>query len=176
MQDDAVAETGTETETVTTRGMTTPGESRSARRRVLARRIVVIAVVALQMVFVVRAYWAPHREFGYQMFPESSQWSADIYRVSNDERISIEDGWFGYRWNDLVDGRGLDVPWRRHHADSGVGRQLQFLQEALDWVAENTPGDTTTEYLEAVVTTWPNLGDPETVVLRSTQRRPEAVG
>lgn len=150
----------------------------TSRWRIGLRRVVVAAVVVAQVAFVVRAYWAPHREFGYQMFPESSQWSAEISRVSGDAatgdlvRVSIEDGWFGYRWTDLVDGRGLDVPWRRHHADSGLGRQLEFLQEALDWVARNTPNDTETDYLEAVVTTWPNLGDAEIVVLRSVERDP----
>jgi hypothetical protein len=133
-------------------------------------------VVVLQLAFVVRAYWAPHHEFGYQMFPESSQWQAEIYAVADGQRRSIDEGWSGYRWNDLVDGRGLDVPWRRHHADSGVDRQLAFLQEALDWVATNTPDDDRTEYLEAVVTTWPNLGEPETQVLRSVERFPQQAG
>ena len=133
-----------------------------------------MGVVVLQAVFVVRAYWAPHREFGYQMFPESSQWQADIYAVSASRRVSIEDGWAGYRWSELVEGRGLTVPWRRHHADSGLERQLQLLQEALDWVARNTPDDTETEHLEAVVTTWPNLGEAETVVLRSVDRTEDA--
>jgi hypothetical protein len=133
-------------------------------------------VVVLQLAFVVRAYWAPHHEFGYQMFPESSQWQAEIYAVADGQRRSIDEGWSGYRWNDLVDGRGLDVPWRRHHADSGVDRQLAFLQEALDWVATNTPDDDRTEYLEAVVTTWPNLGEPETQVLRSVERFPQRAG
>lgn len=133
-------------------------------------------MVVLQLAFVVRAYWAPHHEFGYQMFPESSQWQAEIYAVADGQRRSIDEGWSGYRWNDLVDGRGLDVPWRRHHADSGVDRQLAFLQEALDWVATNTPDDDRTEYLEAVVTTWPNLGEPETQVLRSVERFPQRAG
>ncbi len=155
-------------------------DRRPAARTV--RRIVFVGVIALQVVFVARAYWAPHREFGYQMFPESSQWSAEIYRVSargaepDGARASIEDGWFGYDWNELVDGRGLDVPWRRHHADSGLDRQLEFVQEALDWVARNTPDDDETRYLEAVVTTWPNLGDAETVVLRSVDRDVPAEG
>lgn len=141
------------------------------------RRLAFVVVIVVQAAFVVRAYWAPHREFGYQMFPESSQWSAQISRVSGDgSGVSIEDGWFGYDWNELVDGRGLDVPWRRHHADSGVGRQLEFLQEALDWVARNTPDDDETRYLEAVVTTWPNLGDAEQVVLRSVDRDPPMAG
>jgi hypothetical protein len=131
---------------------------------------VVIGFVLLQVAFVVRAYWAPHHEFGYQMFPESSQWQAEIVRVTPTGRSSIEDGWAGYRWNDLVEGRGLDVPWRRHHADSGLDRQLRFLEEALDWVATHTPDDTETEYLEATVTAWPNLGPAETRVIRSVDR------
>ena len=66
-------------------------------------------------------------------------------------------------------------PWavgavRRHHADAGLDNQLAFLDAALDWVAGNTPRDTETRYLEAVVTTWHNTDEPEVVVLRSDDR------
>jgi hypothetical protein len=140
-----------------------------ARRR--ARRNAVIAFVAIQLVFVVRAYWAPHREFGYQMFPEASQWRADIVRVSSDGTTSpIDQPWAGYEWNRLVQGRGLSSPWHKHHADAGIDNQLEFLDEAMAWVADNTPADADTRYLEATVTTWFNLGPPETVVLRTADR------
>ena len=139
--------------------------------RVMLRRFAVVAIVALQSAMVVRAYWAPHMEFGYQMFPESSQWRAEIVRVTSDgERVPITEPWSGYTWNELVRGRGLASPWRRHHADSGVDRQLAFLEEALDWVAANTPDDATTRWLEAEVTIWHNLGEPETLVLTSARR------
>ena len=136
-----------------------------------ARRVVVVGLVVLQLVLVARAYWAPHKEFGFQMFPESSQWQADIVRVTaGGERISIEEEWSGYRWNELVPGRGLYNPWRRHHADAGIENQLEFLDEALVWVAANTPDDTETVRLEATVTVWPNLGPPQTYAIVSPDR------
>lgn len=136
-----------------------------------ARRLVVVGLVALQLGMVVRAYWAPHMEFGFQMFPEASQWQADVVRVTADgRRVSIEEPWFGYEWNDLVQGRGLGTPWRRKHADAGLDNQLEFLAEALDWVAANTPRDDETVRLEAKVTLWHNMGDPRRVVLTSDDR------
>ena len=41
---------------------------------------------------------------------------------------------------------------------------------ALDYVADHTPRDTDTRYLEAVVTTWHDADAPKTVVLRSKDR------
>ena len=105
------------------------------------------------------------------MFPEASTWSADVVRVTDDgRRVPIAEPWSGYRWNDLVEGRGLSVLSVRHHADAGLDNQLAFLDAALDWVADNTPRDTETRYLEAVVTTWHNTDEPEVVVLRSDDR------
>jgi hypothetical protein len=136
-----------------------------------ARRIVFIGLIALQLAMVARAYWAPHKEFGFQMFSESSQWQAEIVRVTDDGgRVPIDEPWAGYEWQELVRGRGLTAPWRRQHADAGVDNQLELLGEALDWVAANTPADASTRYLEAEVTVWPNLGEPVTVVLRSEER------
>lgn len=130
-----------------------------------------IAFVVAQLSLVVRAYWAPHHEFGYQMFPEATEWRADIVRVtSQGESISVEQPWAGYEWNRLARDRGLWSPWRRHHADAGLDNQLAFLDEALEWVAENTPADTETQYLEATVTSWYNLRPPTTVVMRSPVR------
>jgi hypothetical protein len=61
-----------------------------ARWTVWARRIVVVVVVVAQLAFVVRAYHSAHKEFGFQMFPESSTWQADIVRVTADgQRIPI---------------------------------------------------------------------------------------
>ena len=143
----------------------------SARSRIVARRIVVLTVIAAQLAFVVRAYFADHREFGYQMFPESSTWQAEIVRVTADgTRIPISDRWNGYRWGDLVTSRGLSSPSVRQHADAGLDNQLAFLDAALDYVAEHTPDDTETQYLEAVVTTWHNTDEPDVVVLRSADR------
>jgi hypothetical protein len=140
----------------------------------VARRVVVAAVVVLQLGLVVRAYWSDHREFGFQMFPESSTWRADVVRVTaGGDRIPITRPWSGYRWGELVDSRGLARAEVRHHADAGLDNQIAFLDAALDWVAANTPRDHETLYIEATVTTWHNTDPPETRVLR-TAHRPEA--
>lgn len=141
------------------------------RGRVWARRIVVTGVVAAQLGFVARGYVSAHKEFAFQMFPESSTWQAEIVRVTTDgRRISVTEPWAGYRWSDLAPERGLAFPGRRRHADAGLDNQVAFLDAALDYVARHTPRDTETAYLEAVVTTWHNTDDPETVVLRSVER------
>ncbi|MBD0280876.1 MAG: hypothetical protein ICV69_01575 [Thermoleophilaceae bacterium] len=142
-----------------------------SRVTVVARRVVVVAVVVLQLGFVARAYWSDHKEFGFQMFPESSTWRADVVRVTaGGRRVSIEQPWSGYRWRELVQDRGLRYPSIRHHADAGLANQLAFLEAALDWVADNTPRDTETRYLEARVTAWHNADPPRVSVLRSDLR------
>lgn len=141
------------------------------RRRVWARRIVVAVVVVAQLGFVARGYGSAHKEFAFQMFPESSTWRADIVRVTTDgQRIPVAEPWAGYRWSDLAPDRGLAFPGRRRYADAGLDNQLAFLDAALDYVARNTPADDETVYLEAVVTTWYNDDEPGTVVMRSVER------
>ena len=106
----------------------------------------VIAVVVLQLGFIARGYWSDHKEFAFQMFPESSTWRADVVRVTADgQRIPIERPWSGYRWDELVQSRGLRFPSFRHHADAGLANQLAFLEASLDWVADNTPRDRETQ-------------------------------
>ena len=131
----------------------------------------VLAVVILQVGFAVRGYWSDHKPFAFQMFPESSTWRADVVRVTTDgRRVPIEDPWSGYRWDELVRSRGLSYPAVRHHADAGLANQLAFLDSALDWVADNTPRDGETRYLEARVTAWHNADPPRVEVLRSHVR------
>jgi hypothetical protein len=143
-----------------------------SRARVIARRVVVVAVVVAQLGFIARAYWSDHKEFGFQMFPESSTWRADVVRVTHDgRRVPVELPWSGYRWDELVPNRGLAYPSVRHHADSGLDNQLAFLEEALDWVAGNTPRDRQTRYLEARVTSWHNDDPPRVELIRSDVRR-----
>jgi hypothetical protein len=138
---------------------------------VWTRRIVVVVVVVTQVAFVVRAYHSAHKEFGFQMFPESSMWQAEIVRVTDDgQRVPISNPWDGYHWSQLVQARGLAYPALRQHADAGLDNQLAFLGAALDYVADHTPRDTDTRYLEAVVTTWHDADAPKTVVLRSKDR------
>jgi hypothetical protein len=139
--------------------------------RVVGRRVVVLAVVVLQLGFVVRGYWSDHKPFAFQMFPESSTWRADVVRVTADgRRVAVERPWSGYRWDELVRDRGLGYPSVRHHADAGLDNQLAFLASALDWVAANTPRDHDTRYLEATVTAWHNADPPRTELLRSRVR------
>ena len=137
----------------------------------VSRRVVVVAVVLLQLGLVARGYWADHKEFAFQMFPESSTWRADVTRVTADgRRLPVELPWSGYRWDELVTDRGLSYPAVRRHADAGLDNQLAFLEAALAWVARNTPRDAETRYLEARVTAWHNDDPPRTTVLRSPVR------
>ena len=132
------------------------------------RRLVVLAVVLLQLALVARGYWSDHKEFAFQMFPESSTWRASVVRVTADgRRVPIELPWFGYHWEELVRDRGLSYPRVRHHADAGLDNQLAFLEAALDWVADHTPRDRKTRYLEATVTSWHNADRPTVEILRS---------
>jgi hypothetical protein len=138
---------------------------------VVCRRAVVLAVVVAQLTFIVRGYWSDHKPFAFPMFPESSTWRADVVRVTADgRRVPVERPWAGYRWEELVPDRGLAYPAVRHHADAGLANQLAFLRSALDWVAENTPRDDETRYLEARVTAWHNADPPSVEVLRSRVR------
>ena len=130
--------------------------------------MVVVAVVALQLGFLAAGYWSDHKPFAFQMFPESSTWRADVVRVTADgARIPVEQPWSGYRWDALVGNVGLQEPAVRHHADAGLANQLAFLASSLDWVADHTPRDRQTRYLEARVTSWHNADRPRSEVLRS---------
>lgn len=142
-----------------------------SRARIVGRRLLVALVVVVQLALVVRGYWSAHKEFAFQMFPESSTWRAEIVRVTTDgDRVPVTQPWAGYRWDELVVGRGLGHPDVRHHADAGLDNQVAFLDAALDYVAANTPRDDETRYLEATVTTWHNTDEPEVTVLRSDDR------
>jgi hypothetical protein len=139
--------------------------------RIVGRRVVVAAVIGVQVALAARGYFADHKEFAFQMFPESSTWRAEIVRVTADgRRVPIERPWSGYSWPDLVQDRGLSYPAIRHHADAGLDNQLAFLDAALDWVADNTPRDDETRYLEATVTSWHNDDPPTLEVMRSSER------
>ena len=119
---------------------------------------------------IVVAYDSDHKTFGFQMFPESSRWQADIVRVRADgTHVPLADEW-EYRWSDLVRGRGLTNPFVEHHADSGLRNQFALFQGALDWVAQHTPDDTTTAYLEAEVTYTDNGRGPSVRTFRSVER------
>jgi hypothetical protein len=135
-------------------------------------RVVFVGVVAAQVTLLVRGSDEPHPVLAFRMFDESSDWRADIVRVTTDgRRVPIDEPWpGGYRWAALVPDRGLAVPGSEHHADAGVDSTLAFLQSALDWVAANTPADHETRYLEAHVVYDRNAHAQETVTLRSRER------
>ncbi len=138
-------------------------------RRRTAQAFFVLAV-ATQVFFIVRAYHDPHVHFGYQPFNESSTWQARIFRVTRDgRRIDVQHGWHGYTWDGLVRER-VGHPFHLAHADSGVDSTLEFLRAALDWVADNTPADPDTRYLEAEVTYYRNTRGPIHRLFRSHER------
>ena len=131
----------------------------------------VVGVLALQVGFALNGYRDPHKFFAFQPFNESSTWSADIVRVTWDgERKPVADDWAGYRWNSLVGMPALTGYSRTRHASYGVDATIAFLDDALDWVATNTPADHETRYLEATVTYHRNTRGPQVTVLRSVER------
>jgi len=133
------------------------------------RRAVAAAIVITQLLLIIRAYSTDHAVFGFQMFPESSEWQASIEReLADGRRIDVREDWPGdYAWSDLVAGFGLGQPFARHHADTGLDSTLDFFAASLDWVAANTPLDTETVRLIATVTVWPNGREPRVVVLEA---------
>ncbi len=137
-----------------------------------ARRAVIAAVVALQIVAALAAYGEPHTPLGWQMFPASDEWEAEISRVTVDgDRRDIREPWpGGVRWSDVVRNHGLADPFRRHHATYGIETTLDFLEGALEWVAGHTPDDDHTLRIEAIVTYWENGRGPYRVVLASPDR------
>lgn len=152
-----------------------PARDTPARRpawRVRTAQIFFVVVLLAQAGLILRGYHDPHKFFGYQPFNESDTWQADLWRVTADgERVPIVDGrWSGYDWDDLVGVPRLRGPERLRHASSGAAATLDFLDEALDWVAAHTPDDTETRHLEAEVTWYRNSRGPFTTVLRSEAR------
>jgi hypothetical protein len=126
------------------------------------RRLVlgfIVAVLGVQVGFIINGYRDPHKFFAFQPFNESSTWRADIVRVTWDgRRLPIEGGWAGYEWNELVDMSALRGPSNLRHAYMGVGATVDFL------------ADTETRYFEATVTYFENTRGPNVTVLRSSER------
>ena len=142
----------------------------------LVRGFVALVLVG-HALLLARGYSDPHKLFAFQPFNESSTWRADVVRVTADgERLPVGLAWpGGYDWDELVGWRVLQQPSAVRHAYSGLGASLDFLDEALDWVADHTPDDHHTLYLEARVEAWRNGRGPEVVVHRS-ELREEAQG
>ena len=93
-------------------------------------------------------------------------------RVTVDgRRVSIDEPWpGGYDWDALVRWRVLERPERRRHAYVSFDASIDSLDEALDWVADHTPRDTETLYLEAKVVGTRNTRGPVRLVLRTEER------
>lgn len=138
----------------------------------MAVRVFVAVVLVGQVGLLLRAYADPHSFFGFQPFPESSTWEAEIVRVTVDgRRVGIDEPWpGGYDWDELVRWRVLERPDRRRHAYVSFDASIDFLDEALDWVADHTPRDTETLYLEANVEGTRNTRGPVRLVLRTDER------
>lgn len=138
----------------------------------MAVRAFVALVLLGQTALVVNAYGDPHRRFGFQPFRESSTWEAEIVRVTADGReVGIDEPWpGGYRWDDLVGWSVLQRPDRRRHAYASFDSSVEHLSAALDWVADHTPLDTETVYLEARVEGTRNTRGPIRLTLRSETR------
>ena len=139
----------------------------------LPRLGVVVAVIA-QLYFVVRGYSDPHKHFAFQPFNEFDVWHAEIERVTyRGARVSVARPWAGYSWQRLVGGdRGLDRPWIEKPASSGIASTLVFLQQALDFVAANTPRDRETHHYEATVYYSHNGGPKQLAKLESQPHFP----
>ena len=142
---------------------------RSTWQRLAARAFCAL-VLSAQLYFVVNAYRDPLKRFGFQPFAESSVWRVQIDAVDrHGEHRDISRGFEGYRWQTLVRERP-GAPFQTSTAASGIGTSLYFLQHALDYVADHTPRDRRTQYLEAQVWFRKNRGPVEHKTLRSKQR------
>ena len=146
------------------------------RFRTLWPRVAVVVAVLLQLYFIVRGYSDPHKHFAFQPFNEFDVWRADIVRVTyRGTRVSVKRPWVGYSWRKLVGGdRGLDRPWLQKPASSGIQSTLVFLQQALDFVAANTPHDRETHHYEATVYYTHNGGPERVAILQSQPHFPKS--
>jgi hypothetical protein len=143
------------------------------RWRVRAAATFCLVAITVQVGFALNGYREPHKFFAFQPFNESSTWRADIVRVTwGGRRVTLDEPWAGYDWDSLVQMSALRHPERLRQAYMGVGATVDFLDDALDWVAANTPADRETRYLEARVTYYRNTRGPRVVVLRSADREP----
>lgn len=127
-------------------------------------------VLSAQLYFVIAAYRDPLKRFGFQPFSESSIWRAHIEAVdAQGQRQDVSHGFEGYHWRRLVRER-VGSPFSTSVASSGIETSLYFLQHALDYVADHTPRDRRTRYLEAQVWFRKNRGPVESRTLRSKLR------
>ena len=127
------------------------------------RRAAILAFVALyfggQLVVVAWSYVRGDRLGGYQMFAETTFFTARLFRVTKDGRREPVHGgtWRArdasgrlreYRWQRYVNDFRLDLLDRRTRAKIGIDVTLKFFQLSLDHVARAVPDDRETVRFE----------------------------
>lgn len=158
-------------------------------RAVISRRAAILGFCAAffggQLALVVWSYYRGDRLGGYQMFAETTFFTARLYRVTADGRRELarmgtwkardaSGGLRSYRWGAFVDDFRLDRLETRTRAKIGIDATLKFFQHALDHVASSIPEDRETARLEMVVQYETASGKQHEVTL-SSAARPEAV-
>ena len=134
-----------------------------------------------QLALVAWSYVRGDRLFGYQMFAESTFFTARLYRVTADgRREHLRDGsWIAadehgvrrrFSWRGFVDDFRLDRLERRTRAKIGIGTTLKFFQHALDHVVEQIPQDRETRRLELEIRYETAGGLVRDVTLQSRER------
>ena len=138
-----------------------------------------------QLALVSWSYYRGDRLGGYQMFAETTFFTARLYRVTADGRreLARTGSWTArdaagrsraYRWGSFVNDFRLDRLENRTRAKIGIGATLKFFQHALDHVARSIPEDRETARFEMVVHYETASGKHDEVTLSSSVR-PEAV-
>ena len=136
-----------------------------------------------QLALVTWSYFRGDRLFGYQMFAETTFFTARLYRVTADGRRELARNgiWHArdaagtartYRWGAFVDDFRLDRLETRTRAKIGIDVTLKFFQHALDHVAKKIPDDHETARLEMVVQ-YETASGKQNVVTLSSADRPE---
>jgi hypothetical protein len=156
---------------------------------VISRRAAILGFCAAffggQLVLVTWSYFRGDRLGGYQMFAETTFFTARLQRVTADGRREhapmgnwrardAAGGLRTYRWGAFVDDFRLDRLENPTRAKIGIDVTLKFFQYALDHVAKSIPDDRETARLEMVVRYETASGKRHEVTL-SSAARPEAV-
>ena len=132
----------------------------------ISRRVAILGFCTVffggQVAVIAGSYVRGDRLGGYQMFAETTYFTARLYRVTAEGKRELARGgaWrardsaggnLTYHWGRLVDDFKLDRLERRTRAKIGIGTTLKFFQDALDYVAIHIPEDRETSRLELVV-------------------------
>lgn len=132
----------------------------------ISRRAAILAFCAVffggQLASIAFSYIRGDRLGGYQMFAETTYFTARLHRVTADGRRELARGgaWKArdatgrlqsHRWGRLVDDFKLNRLEHRTRAKIGIDVTLKFFQYALDHVARNVPADRETVRFEMVI-------------------------